>query len=241
MKYKITIEYDGTSYLGWSNSIDKAIEKAIQELTKENIKIYGAGRTDAGVHALGQTAHFVLQNYFEPNKLMNSLNYFLRASNETIILIDCKIVDDEFHARFSAIKRYYKYLILNRPQSSVILKNKVLHVHKKIDIDSMQKCLPLLIGKNDWSSFRGSNCQSKSPIKTVDKVELKKNEDIIIFTMEAKSFLYHQVRNTIGTLLNVGLGKRSIDDFENIILSKDRTKAGKTADACGLYLEKIDY
>jgi tRNA pseudouridine38-40 synthase len=238
-RYKIIIEYDGTNYSGWSGSIDKAIEKAIFNLSKKYVKIFGAGRTDAGVHAIGQVAHFDFDKEISTSKIITGINYFLKINNERITIIDCENVDINFHSRFDAKKRHYKYRILNRPQPTIIDKYRVWHIHKKLNLDKMQQCLPFLIGKKDWSSFRASNCQAKSPIKTIDKVNLYKENDEIIFEIEAKSFLYHQVRNIVGTLVDIGLER--FDNFEYIVDIKDRTKAGKTAPAHALYFMKVEY
>ncbi|MDR0423445.1 MAG: tRNA pseudouridine(38-40) synthase TruA [Rickettsiales bacterium] len=238
--YKITIEYDGTGYLGWADSIDKTVESAIAKLTKEEVKIFGAGRTDAGVHALGQVANFYLTKEFEAEKIPCGLNHFLKEVDASIRIVNCVEVSSDFHARFSAVKRYYRYRILNRPHPSILDQNRVWHLHAKLNFDEMLKTLPLLVGKKDWSCFMSSVCVS-NPIKTIDKVNLFRNNEEIIFEIEAKSFLHHQVRTIMGTIVEVGLGRFTVNDFENIILSKDRTKAGRNAPPYGLYLVKVDY
>lgn len=239
--YKLTIEYDGTMYLGWADSIDRAIEFALQKLMGEKCKIIGAGRTDAGVHALGQVANFITTKQMEAQKIITGLNYFLRITGNTVIIKDCEEVNNDFHARFSAIKRYYKYRILNRAQPTILDKNRVWHIHAGLDFDSMHSCLPFFLGKKDWSCFRGGDCQAKSPIKTIDRVILRRQDEEIIFEIEAKSFLHHMVRNMVGTLVGIGLSRFKIADMEKIIFSKDRSQAGITAPAHGLYLVKIDY
>jgi tRNA pseudouridine38-40 synthase len=241
MRYKITIEYDGTNYLGWAGSIDRAIEIALLKLTGENVRVYGSGRTDTGVHAMGQVAHFDLNKEFTTKNVITGTNHFLNKNNDMITIVECEMVQNDFHARFSAIKRRYMYRILNREQPSTLDKNRVWHIHKPLNLNTMQECLPLLVGKKDWSCFRASDCQSKSPIKTIDKVDLLQNGNEIIFTIEAKSFLYHQVRNIVGTLVDVGLEKKSVKNFEDIILSKNRSMAGKTAFSGGLYFTKVEY
>lgn len=250
MRYKIIIEYDGTNYNGWQrqkneSSIQESIEKAIQLFSSETVEVFGSGRTDAGVHALGQVAHFDLTKEYEPCKIVSAINFYLKyktcakakknATTQDITILDCKIVDENFHARFSAKKRYYKYRILNRQQPSAV-DYKLWHIGKKLDFEKMQEALPFLVGNKDWTSFRDTECQAKSPIKTIDKVNLTKNCDEIIFEIEAKSFLHHMVRNIIGTLVEVGLNKITIEELNEIIEAKDRTKAGPTAPPQGLFL-----
>jgi len=261
MRYKITVEYDGTNYCGWQKqqdrfSIQGTIEDSIRLTTNERVEVFGCGRTDAGVHALAQVAHFDMKKEMDPFKLMSAINFYLKTkyisrinsnyiekcSNiQDISIIDCEVVDDNFHARFSAKKRYYKYRILNRRQPTAIDNNRVWQVFKELDFEKMQNSLQFLVGKRDWSSFRDSECQAKSPIKTIDKVGLVKNGDEIIFEIEAKSFLHHMVRNIVGTLIDVGLKKITVQEFQNIIEAEDRTKAGPTAPPCGLYFVKALY
>lgn len=249
MRYKIIIEYDGTNYNGWQKqkdefSIQESIEKAIQLFSGETVEVYGSGRTDAGVHALGQVAHFDLTKEYEPFKVVSAINFYLKyqtcaksnknATTQDIVILDCKIVDENFHARFSAKKRYYKYFILNRREPSAI-NNKSWHIYKELNFEKMKEALPLFTGKKDWTSLRDTECQAKSPIKTIDKVKLTQNSDEIIFEIEAKSFLHHMVRNIVGTLVEVGLNKITIEELNEIIEAKDRTKAGPTAPPQGLF------
>ena len=261
MRYKIIVEYDGTNYSGWQKqnnkfTIQSSLEQAIKLLTKENVEVFGSGRTDAGVHALGQVAHFDLKKEFDPYKLMSAINFYLKSEfiskinckylltntqTQDISIIDCEKVDENFHARFSRQKRYYKYIILNRRQPTALLNNRVWQVYRELDFYKMQEATKFLIGKRDWSSFRDSECQAKSPIKTIDKAEIFKDCEEIIFKIEAKSFLHHMVRNIVGTLVDIGLGKTSIQQFQDIIEAKDRTKAGPTAPPQCLYFVKVDY
>ena len=255
MRYKITIEYDGLNYCGWQkqkydkNSIQESIEDAIKSITNEKVEVFGCGRTDAKVHALNMVAHFDLNKDIETYKLISGINYYLKhqyflkhnITEQDITILSCEKVSKNFHARFSTKNRYYKYIILNRDSPTAIYRNKCWQIYKKLNFSKMKKCLKFLIGKKDWSSFRDSECQAKSPIKTINQVKLKKKEDFIIFEISAKSFLHHMIRNIIGTLINVGLNKISINDFEEIIKLKDRTKAGITAPPYGLYFVKADY
>lgn len=261
MRYKITIEYDGTNYSGWQKqegkfSIQESLQKAIYFITKEETEVFGSGRTDAGVHAKGMVAHFDLIKEVDPFRLMCGANYYLKAmylarvdciivtknSNiQDISIIDCVTINEDFHARFSAKKRFYEYRILNRKSPSALNANRVWCIHKELDIHKMQEVLPFLIGSRDWSSFRDSDCQAKSPIKTIDKVNLTKINDEIVFEIEARSFLHHMVRNIVGTLVEVGLGKISTERFIEIIEARDRTKAGPTAPSQGLYFVRAIY
>ena len=261
MRYKITIEYDGTNYSGWQKqdgkiTIQETIEDAIKVMTQENVEVYGSGRTDAGVHALGQVAHFDLSKHFDPFRLASGINFYLRVKYmsridnsyelrnkdiQDISILNCEIVDKDFHARFLAKKRYYRYKILNRRYPTALENNRVWRVYRELNFNDMHDSLKFLVGKRDWSSFRDSECQAKSPIKTIDRVNLYKIGDEIIFEIEAKSFLHHMVRNIVGTLVDVGLGKTTVNQFKEIIDAKDRTKAGPTAPPQGLYFIKTDY
>lgn len=240
MRYKITIEYDGTNYVGWQSqkdqpnkSIEEILQNAIYELTFEKVKINCAGRTDAGVHAIAQIADFYLEKNFKPHQILMGVNNKLLENN--IAIIDCEIVDDNFHSRYNAKLRTYHYKILNRKTRPILQKNRVFHFPTKLDVQKMQEAAQFLIGTHDFTSFQDSKCQSLSPIKTVKSVNFfQKNQEIII-KISAKSFLHHMVRNIIGTLILVGQEKISPQDFLEILKSKDRTKSGFNAPSCGLY------
>ena len=243
-RYKIIIEYVGTCFVGWQRqqnglSVQEVIESAILEFTKENVVIYAAGRTDSGVHALGQVVHFDLSREYDPYKLMASINHFVRP--HAISVVNCDIVDETFHARFSAQKRHYKYIILNRESNTVLHKDRMWHIHDKLDVDKMIQAAQILIGKHDFSSFRAKECQSASPVKTLDKIDIIVDGDFITFEISAKSFLHHMVRNIMGTLKSVGDGKINPEVIRDILLAKDRSAAGITAPAAGLYFVKVDY
>ena len=250
-RYKITIEYVGTNYCGWQKqddnifqiSIQSAIENAIYKFSFQNVLVYGAGRTDAGVHAIGQVAHFDLENkFYEPHVVKNAINHFLeKDGNDDIVITDCQIVENEFHARFSAIQRSYVYKIINRTDRLAILKNKAWHVSKDLDVDAMNNAAKYLIAKRDYSCFRSSACQANSPIITIDNAYIIESGDCIEFHISARSFLHHMVRNIMGTIKDIGSGKTSFDEFVKIIDSKDRNLAGPTAPACGLYFARVIY
>jgi len=243
-RYKITIEYFGTNFVGWQKqenglSVQEVIEDAIFAFTKQKVIVYAAGRTDAGVHARGQVGHFDLDEHIGVVRLMRALNHFIRPSKVVIIL--CEEVSTEFHARFSAKKRYYEYIILNRKACSVIDENRVWHLHQNLDLDLMQEAAKFFIGQHDFSSFRAKECQARSPVKTLEELEILIAGPYIKFRLSAQSFLHHMVRNIVGTLSMVGEGKFVPEDIKHILAAKDRAAAGVTAPACGLYFMKVDY
>ncbi|MBD5397993.1 tRNA pseudouridine(38-40) synthase TruA [bacterium] len=245
-KYKLEIEYIGTKYSGWqiqddSPSVQGAIQNAIFKFCGENTECYSAGRTDAGVHAIRMPAHIELSKEYDPYKILMATNFHLQQSNEDISILNVEKVHDDFHARFSCKKRYYIYKILNRPTRPIIDNQRVWWVYHPLDTELMDKVAQNLVGKHDFSSFRASECQAKSPIKTLDEISVKRNGDLIEISLNAKSFLHHQVRNIVGTLEMVGRHKLTEQQFIDILEAKDRTKAGPTAPACGLYFEKAEY
>lgn len=253
-RYKITIEYDGTNYCGWQRqkdgvpSIQQNIEEAIHKFCGQDIKIQGAGRTDAGVHSHGQVAHFDLDygdrelNEFD---LAKAINAHLRP--HPISIINAQIVMHEFHARFGATNKLYRYRIVTRVAPPIMNINHVWHMKHDLDIDAMSDGATYLIGNHDFTSFRDSQCQAKSPIRTLDRIEIFENYyDLyggkhIEIELEAQSFLHHQCRNIVGTLVDVGKGRTSPMNTKEILKAKDRTKAGMTAPASGLSLVRIDY
>ena len=246
MRIKLTIEYDGTNYVGWQKqkngiSVQEEIEKCLKKLLKDKISIYVAGRTDSGVHALEQVAHFDTIEKIEPKKISSGLNYYLKSSKNSISIINSKKVSNSFHSRFSAKKRTYLYKILNRKSPSPILQNKTWWIPYKLDLDKMKDASEFFIGKNDLNSFRSQNCQAKNSIRSIDTLNIIKKKDIIFFSISAKSFLHNQVRIIIGSLINVGRGYWDAKKIKEIIEIKKRSAAGPTAPAEGLYLEKIKY
>ena len=242
-KFKITIEYEGSDFVGWQKqenglSIQETIEDAVYKLTGETVTLFGAGRTDAGVHAKGQVAHFDLIKYFESDEIRDGLNQHL--SPLPIAIIDATEAGPDFHARFSAKKRSYEYLIINRRSPLTINKNRAWCVFKKLDLDTIYQESKSFIGNHNFQAFRSVDCQATSPKKTIDEVFIKEKHEKISISISAKSFLHSQVRIMVGTLIEIGKGKitKSVKD---IILSQDRAQAGVTAPACGLYLLKVDY
>ena len=248
MRYKLTIEYDGTKTLGWQRQLDgpsvqEYLENALANLSPAHqpIPVQGAGRTDAGVHALGQVAHFDLEREIEGWKLRDALNFHLREAEAPVVILDAEVVPDDFNARFSAKGRGYIYRILNRRSPSVLQKDRLWWVPVPLDVEKMRAGTKHLLGHHDFTSFRAAACQALSPIKTLDKLDITTQGDEIIFTVEARSFLHHQVRNMVGTLKLVGDGHLTPDDVKRILEACDRSQAGPTAPACGLYLSKVIY
>ena len=243
-RYKIVIEYFGTHFVGWQKqengiSVQEVLEDAILRFTKEKIIVYAAGRTDAGVHARGQVAHFDLESRQDPHKLSRALNHFVRPHK--VAILSCKETNEEFHARFSAKKRYYEYIILNRSAPCTIDEHRVWQIYVPLDIEKMKSASKCLLGHHDFSSFRAKECQAHSPLKTLDEIEIISEGDYIKFRLSAISFLHHMVRNIVGTLSMVGEGKLQVDDVQKILDAKDRKCAGVTAPSDGLYFMKVDY
>ena len=241
--YKIVIEYDGTNFVGWQQqengkSIQGALQEALVKLSNEKITIFGAGRTDAGVHAYGQVASFNLNKKIETDVIRDGLNQHLRP--HPIAVQNAEIVDDNFHARFSAKKRWYEYKIINRRPPLTIDLNRAWCVYKNLDIEKMKNESLSFLGKHDLNAFRSAHCQSKNSMKTIDSVSIKNIDEQIIIEVSAKSFLHSQVRIMIGTLVDIAKGNINKTVLD-IINSKQRDIAGQTAPANGLYLKKVEY
>jgi tRNA pseudouridine38-40 synthase len=241
--YKIIVEYDGTNFVGWQQqengqSIQATLQEAAFKLSGEKVTIFGAGRTDAGVHAYGQVASFTINKKIETDVIRDGLNQHLRP--HPISVQKAELVDSEFHARFSAVKRWYEYKIINRRPPLTIDTNRAWCVYKKINIEKMKTESSSFLGKHDLNAFRSAHCQSKSSVKTIENIRIRNEDEQIIFNVCAKSFLHSQVRIMVGTLVDIAKGniKKTIKD---IINSKNREIAGQTAPAHGLYLKKIDY
>lgn len=244
MRYKFVIEYDGTPFIGWQRqagqlSVQGVIEDALKTALRHPVTVWGSGRTDTGVHAIAQVAHIETEEKLNTYRLFESLNALVRPYPISIKSI--KEVSDDFHARFSAKKRHYIYKIQNTPYPPSLNKGHVWWVRQKLDIQKMQQAANLMLGKHDFSTFRASECQAKSPVKTLDTFDIIQNDEIIECHVSAKSFLHHQVRNMVGTLELVGEGKWAIEKFKKAFEACDRTKGGPTAPPEGLYFESIDY
>lgn len=243
-RFKLTVEYDGRPYAGWQLQDDVAtvqgkIEKAVFKLSGEKQRVQGSGRTDSGVHAMGQVAHFDLVKKIEPLRLREALNHHLRE--EAISILDVEEVDDSFHARFSAKQRYYTYKIVNRRAPLTFRTGLAWHVMRPLDIDAMNEGAKCLVGTHDFTTFRSVQCQSKSPIKTLDTLDITRvGEDVFINT-SAKSFLHNQIRGIAGSLMLVGIGKWTIDDLVEALEATDRARLGYNAPPGGLYFNRVDY
>ncbi len=243
--YQIRVEYLGTKFVGWQFqknglSIQEVLETALSKYLRENIRLIGSGRTDSGVHASEQSAHFKIKNKINnKGSFINSVNFFLKKYPVSILNIQKR--SNNFHARHSAKERIYKYFIINRPSSLVIDKNKAWHIKKKLDVKLMKKGAEFLKGTHNFSTFRSSNCQAKSPIRTLKKPLIKKNKNKIVFTFQSKSFLQQQVRSMVGCLKYLGEGKWNLKDFSKAFLSKKRSMCAPPAPAHGLYLVKVKY
>lgn len=241
-RFKVSLEYDGTSLIGWQEnrqgpSVQSIMKDAIEQFCGIRPDVVAAGRTDAGVHARGMIAHFDLCGDMDANTVMRAVNFYL--SDKPVSVLSCEKVSDDFHARFDCIARHYKYIVLNRSAMPVLEKNRVWWVPRKLNIDAMRNAAQKLIGNHDFTSFRASECQAKSPIKTLDMVRITQDGDNIIFEFSARSFLHHMVRNIVGTLVEIGIGKPY--DIDEILNAKNRSSAGPTAPASGLYFIGADY
>jgi tRNA pseudouridine38-40 synthase len=215
------------------------LQKAIFNFSKENVVVTGAGRTDSGVHALAQVAHFDLKKKIKGKKLLPAINQ--NIGNRSVTVLKINKVNKKFHARHDAKKRTYLYLIINRQSPLALQKNKAWHIRKKLDVKAMKKGAKLLLGKHDFSTFRASSCGAKSPIKTMETISIKKNKDKITLKFVSRSFLQQQVRSMVGCIKYLGERKWNIDIFKKSFTSKDRIRCAPPAPACGLYLKNISY
>ena len=243
-RYKIKIEYEGTPFVGWQfqkngKSIQEVLQKAIFKFSKEKVTVIGAGRTDSGVHALGQTAHFDLKKKISKKKILPAINQ--NIENNSVTVLEVNKINKKFHARHDAKKRTYRYLIVNRQSPLALQKNKAWHIRKKLDLLSMKKGAKFLLGTHDFSTFRASACGAKSPIRTMEKILIKKNKDKITLQFTSRSFLQQQVRSMVGCLKYLGEAKWNLKDFIKSFKSKNRLKCAPPAPACGLYLVKVEY
>lgn len=244
-RYQILIEYDGTNFIGWQiqkkgNSIQGIVQKTISKILKEKITVIGSGRTDSGVHAIEQSAHFDCKKKITNiSSFLNSLNYFL--NQKLITILNIKKKQNKFHARHSAKIRIYLYIIYNRESPLSLNKNRGWYLKKKLDINLLKKGVRKLIGNHDFSTFRSSNCGAKSPIRTIKDIKIIKSKNKIKIRIRSKSFLKQQVRSMIGCLKYLAERKWNLKDFEKVFKSKKRSLCAPPAPACGLYLEKVIY
>lgn len=244
MRFKLTIEYDGGPFEGWQRqeerpTVQGALERAVFAFTAEEADVVGAGRTDSGVHAIGQVAHVDIEKAFTPAKVRDALNAHLRPAPISVLSVEH--VAPEFHARFDAVRRVYWYRILNRRSPPALERGHVWHVGRKLDRDAMEEAADRLVGQHDFTTFRDAQCQAKSPVKTLDSLEVMRAGEEIHVWAKARSFLHRQVRSMVGTLVEVGVGKRTPEDVAEALAAKDRARCGQVAPADGLHLERVDY
>ncbi len=243
-RYRLTIEYDGTPYVGWQIqknglAIQQVLRDALKNFCGHDILPHGAGRTDAGVHALAQEAHIDLPREFPPYKIANALNQHLKPAPVAIVGVEA--VGPSFDARFSALRRHYEYRIVNRRAPLTLLKRRAWLVHAGLDADAMHRAGQLLLGKHDFTAFRSIHCQAKSPVKTLDSLDVRREGEIIIITTSARSFMHNQVRSIVGSLKMVGEGKWPVARIEQVLQKRDRALCGPVAPAHGLYFAGVDY
>lgn len=243
-RFKLTIEFDGSNYHGWQMqdsvpSIQSKLEEAVFKICQHECRFHAAGRTDAGVHAKGLVTHVDIPGNFEAFKVMDGINYHLH--DNPISVVAAQKVNDEFHARFSAKKRYYRYHIINRRAKLSFQRGLAWQVKKELDVEKMQEAAQVLVGTHDFTTFRSIRCQSKSPIKTLERLNVSRDGDNIYIDTSAISYLHHQVRSMVGCLYFVGRGKWTKADMKNALEAADRTELGYNAPPDGLYFMKVDY
>jgi len=243
-RYRVILEYDGTPFVGWQVqalgvSVQGRLAEAIYRLANERVTVYGAGRTDAGVHALGQVAHFDLSADWPVATVRAALNFHLKP--DPIAVLDCSLATEGFDARRSAVARHYRYRILMRPAPPVLDRSRVWWVPRGLRVDAMAEAALLLVGRHDFTTFRAAGCQAKSPVKTLDRLELRARGEEIWIEASARSFLHNQVRSMVGSLKRVGEGKWAPADLAAALRARDRAACGPVAPARGLYLERVDY
>lgn len=254
-RYKLTLEYDGMPYFGWQRqadviSVQQALEEAVEQFAQHKVTMLGAGRTDAGVHAVGQVAHVDLEKSWKTEKIVEAANGLLRFKEHPIAVVGAELVDEEFDARFSAVQRHYRYRLINRRAPLTVENERAWWVRFPLDVEAMHEAAQELVGRYDFSTFRASECQAKSPIRTLDTFSVSIAEGssaiggegiIINFDISSRSFLHSQVRSMVGSLKMVGDGKWTKQDFIDARDAKDRKACGVVAPPYGLYLMQVDY
>ena len=243
-RYKLTIEYNGAPYQGWQwqdhgPSVQGAIEEAGAKLNSAPVTVYGSGRTDSGVHALAQVAHMDLDKDIRQDKVRDAMNFHLR--DHPISILDAEKVHDEWHARFDAIERRYLYRVIDRRPRLALDKGRVWRIPVKLDADAMHAAAQALIGQHDFSTFRDTQCQSKSPVKTIDEISVLRAGAEIHCHFRARSFLHKQVRSFVGTLVEVGMDKWDSEDVQAALVARDRKECGPVGPPDGLYLTQVIY
>lgn len=243
MNIKLTVEYDGTNYHGWQiqpngPSIQSILEQAVSTFVGTATRVIGSGRTDAGVHALGQVANFFTQREYDRHRIQRGLN---ALTPPDITIKEVEFVADSFDARRDGRSRIYEYRILNRSTPSPFSLNRAWHVHESLDIAAMREAISSLLGEHDFTSFRAAGCEAAHPVRKVYRTALEQRGELLVYTVEATAFLRHMVRNIVGTLIEVGKGLRTAQSFGELLEARDRTKAGPTAPPHGLFLVAVKY
>ncbi len=244
MRYRLTLEYDGGPFVGWQRqanglAVQQVLEEAIVEFCGQSVTVFGAGRTDAGVHALGQVAHIDLDAEHDPGTVRDALNYHMR--HHAVAVVAAEVVSADFDARFGAISRHYRYRIANRRAPLTVDRGRAWHIPTPLDIEAMQTAAEHLVGHHDFTTFRSIRCQSKSPEKTLDELSVRRQGEEVLFEARARSFLHNQVRSMVGTLDRVGRGKWTPDEVAQALAARQRSRAGPTAPPEGLYLMSVSY
>jgi tRNA pseudouridine38-40 synthase len=252
-RYKLTIEYDGSPYVGWQRqingwSVQGAIEAATLELAGHAITLFGAGRTDTGVHAVAQIGHFDMAKTLPPRTIMDAINARLRIASERVSILACEEMPETFDSRFSATARHYRYLIFNRRAHLTFDENRCWWVRKPLNVEAMNEAAKLLLGTHDFTTFRSTDCQAKSPVRTLDRLDVRRVETIsgqagemIEIIASARSFLHNQVRSMVGSLKMVGDGRWTAKNLTAALAARDRKACGPVAPPQGLYLMQVDY
>ena len=243
-RYKLTIEYDGAPFCGWQlqdalPSVQGVLEQAAFALSGESVRVHGAGRTDAGVHALGQVAHVDFTKAFRADSVRDAMNAHLRP--HPVAVLSAEAVAEDFDARFSAVQRHYVYRLVNRRADLALGAGRALRVPRKLDASAMHEAAQALVGKHDFTTFRAAECQAKSPVKTLSTISVVRDGERVDIHISARSFLHHQVRSITGSLMWVGEGRWSADDLRAALEAKNRTACGPVAPPDGLYLVRVDY
>jgi tRNA pseudouridine38-40 synthase len=243
-RFALTVEYEGGPFMGWQRqahgpSVQQTIEEAAQRITGEEVVVHAAGRTDAGVHALGMRAHLDLAREITPFRLMEALNAVMRPA--PVAILDCKIVPDDWHARFSCIARHYEYRIVTRRAPLTFERGLAWRIPVSLDFDTMREGASNLLGRHDFTTFRSAHCQADNPVRTLDRLDVEQAGDTVLIRASARSFLHHQVRSMVGCLALVGQGKWTPDDMAAALAARDRARLGLNAPAEGLYFVRADY
>lgn len=243
-RYKLTIEYDGQPFAGWQMQADLRtvqgdLTAAVHQFCGEQVQVQGAGRTDSGVHALGQVAHIDLEREWPADRIRDALNFHLKLNS--VVVLACEPVSSDFNARFSATARHYRYRILSRRAPAAVEAGRVWWVPVALDFGAMQRAADVFVGRHDFTTFRAAACQAKSPVKTLERIEVSARDGEIWIEASARSFLHSQVRSMAGGIKMVGAGKWSVSELAAALAAQDRTRCPPVAPACGLYLMSVDY